>query len=76
MKLQPCSPTMIAARDAILQADIADNAGANQCAIWNGFAAKGMGFGALPGTFLRGNETPSFALPLVCDRYFVNGFED
>ena len=76
MKLQPCSPTMVAARDAILQADVATNAGANQCAIWNGFAAKGIGFGALSGSFLRGNETPSFALPLVCERYFANGFED
>ena len=77
MKLQPCSPTMVAARDAILAADQANNAGANRCEIWRGFAAKGLGTDAVGGAFARGDETAGFAVPLQCSAAFVfaNGFE-
>lgn len=43
MKLTPCNPTMLQARDAILQADANINAGANRCAIFTAFAGRLMG---------------------------------
>jgi hypothetical protein len=78
MKLQPCSPTMVAARDAILLADQNSNAGANRCHIWNAFAAKGLGTNAIAGTFMRGDETAGFNVPVECTAEFVfaDGFED
>lgn len=78
MKLQPCSPTMVAARDAILAADTANNAGANSCRIWRAFAAKGLGVNAVAGTFTRGDETADSTIPAVCesDTFFADGFED
>lgn len=38
MKLQPCSPTFLNARDAILDADRALTDGENLCELWTGFA--------------------------------------
>lgn len=49
LKIQPCNPTFIDARDAILQADLANNNGANQCLIWETFARRGLGFNAAEG---------------------------
>jgi subtilisin-like proprotein convertase family protein len=46
LKLTPCNPTMINARDAIIQADANLNAGVNRCAIFGAFASKAMGSGA------------------------------
>lgn len=46
LKIQPCNPTFLDARDAILQADIANNNGANQCLIWETFARRGLGVNA------------------------------
>ncbi|MFN7944035.1 MAG: M36 family metallopeptidase [Blastocatellia bacterium] len=46
MKLTPVAPTFLDARDAILVADRVNNAGANQCLIWQAFAKRGMGFAA------------------------------
>jgi hypothetical protein len=46
MKLTPCNPTMLQARDGILQADANINGGANRCKLWKVFAARGMGVGA------------------------------
>ncbi|KAJ2997305.1 hypothetical protein HDV02_005643 [Globomyces sp. JEL0801] len=43
MKLQPCNPTFINARDAILKADEANYGGANKCLIWKAFAKRGLG---------------------------------
>ena len=39
-------PSFLDARDAILQADLANNGGANQSIIWTAFAKRGMGAGA------------------------------
>lgn len=47
MKLQPCSPGFIDARNAILVADQINNEGANQCLIWEVFARRGLGWSAL-----------------------------
>ncbi len=50
MKLSPANPTFLQARDAILQADTVDNAGANLNELWRGFAKRGMGFSAQAGS--------------------------
>jgi hypothetical protein len=46
MKLTPCNPTMLQARDAIIQADANLNGGANRCRLWAAFARRQMGVGA------------------------------
>lgn len=43
MKLSPVNPNFLQARDAILQADLVNNAGANRPEIWAAFAKRGMG---------------------------------
>ncbi|TPX61709.1 hypothetical protein PhCBS80983_g00971 [Powellomyces hirtus] len=43
LALQPCNPTLVSARDAILQADEVRYKGAHKCAIWKGFAKRGLG---------------------------------
>ncbi|KAJ1963255.1 hypothetical protein GGI12_002161 [Dipsacomyces acuminosporus] len=46
MKLQPCNPDFIAARDAIIQAEENLTGGQNKCAVWKGFAKRGLGVNA------------------------------
>jgi subtilisin-like proprotein convertase family protein len=46
MKLTPCNPTMLQARDGIIAADAQLNQGANRCAIFAAFAGRQMGSGA------------------------------
>ncbi|KAI9503066.1 peptidase M36 [Coemansia spiralis] len=46
MKLQPCNPSFIDARDAIIQAEKNLTGGKNSCAIWRGFAKRGLGVNA------------------------------
>ncbi len=50
MRLQPCQPGFIDARNAIMAADRNLYNGANACTIWTAFAKRGMGFGALQGS--------------------------
>ena len=50
MKLQPCDPTFLDARDAILTADASVNAGVHQCLLWAAFAKRGMGESATEGS--------------------------
>lgn len=66
LKMQPCSPTFLESRDAILAADIALTGGANQCLIWEAFAKRGMGFSAQSGTNARGDEVEAFDMPPTC----------
>lgn len=77
LKLQTCGPTFLDARDAILQADVVNNAGANQCEIWNAFARRGMGTDADDGgsaTTLA--VTNGFEAPPACGGpMFADGFE-
>jgi Zn-dependent metalloprotease len=47
MKFTPTRPSMLNARDGILQADQNLNGGANNCAIWTVFARHGMGVSAV-----------------------------
>lgn len=46
MTLCPPNPNFVEARDAILQADLVGNAGANRRELWAGFAKRGLGFSA------------------------------
>jgi hypothetical protein len=76
MKLQPCTPTFTDARDAILMADMVNNGGANQCAIWRAFGKRGLGVSAISGTANVGDETEAFDIPLGCAAgIFSDGFE-
>jgi len=67
MKITPCLPTMLQARDAILQADVNIHGGANRCALFAAFANRQMGFGASSATH---NTTSGIVLstnvPLEC----------
>lgn len=54
MKLGPSNPTFLEARDAILQADVVNNQGANVCQLWEAFAKRGFGTSA---TVPNGNTT-------------------
>ena len=43
LKVQPCNPTFLEGRDAILSADLLSYEGRNRCLIWAAFAKRGMG---------------------------------
>jgi len=43
MKIQPCTPNFIQARDAIIEADRINNHGENFHELWEGFAKRGLG---------------------------------
>jgi extracellular elastinolytic metalloproteinase len=60
MALQPCNPNFVQARDAILDADRALSGGANACAIWSGFAKRGLGSGAV---YSSSRRTASSTIP-------------
>jgi len=66
MKLQPCNPTFLDARDALLLADDVDNAGVDQCLIWEAFARRGMGLGATTGSATSTFVTEAFDEPSAC----------
>ena len=67
MKLQPCSPGFVDGRNAILQADVNLTGGVNECAIWEAFARRGLGFSAAQGsTNSTQDGTPAFDLPPAC----------
>jgi hypothetical protein len=78
-----CSPTFVDARDGILAADLANHGGANQCAVWEAFAKRGVGANASGGSaFVVGDETEDFDLPdgsnpgqPDCLSFFSDGFE-
>ena len=61
LKLQPCSPSFVDARDAILQADKIGTRGSNGCTIWKSFARRGLGVNAVSG----GRE--NFDVPAECE---------
>jgi len=64
MKLQPCNPTFLEARDAILLADETNYAGRNVCRWWRAFAKRGMGLYAST-TATRATE--DFTVPPECE---------
>ncbi|MFN3255885.1 MAG: M36 family metallopeptidase [Ilumatobacter sp.] len=68
LKLQPCRPGFVDSRNAILQADAINNAGANTCLIWEAFAKRGLGVGASQGSSnSRTDGVEDFSVPASCD---------
>ncbi|MDT0294611.1 T9SS-dependent M36 family metallopeptidase [Mesonia ostreae] len=64
LKLQPCNPGFVDGRDAILEADLLNNNGDNQCLIWTAFAERGLGYNADQGSSLdRFDQVESFDMP-------------
>ena len=49
LKLQPCSPSFVDGRDAIIAADQAITGGQDYCMIWEVFARRGLGVNAISG---------------------------
>ncbi|CAM3251099.1 T9SS-dependent M36 family metallopeptidase [Aequorivita lipolytica] len=68
MKLQPCSPGFVDGRDAIIEADLIANGGANRCLIWRAFANRGLGVSATQGsTNSKSDGTEAFDVPPGCE---------
>src|SRR2546430_8974514 len=68
MKLTPTAPTFTQARNAIIQADCAGFAGADEIDLWRGFAKRGLGFSAVAPSSGSTNLTgvvEAFDLPLA-----------
>ncbi|GAB3579004.1 hypothetical protein GCM10027345_18520 [Hymenobacter daeguensis] len=66
LKLQPCQPGFLDARDAILAADSLLYNGRYHCAIWNAFARRGMGVSARQGLSTNAtDQTPAFDTPTI-----------
>ncbi len=64
IKLQPCSPSFVDARDAIIAADQATTGGQDYCMIWQVFARRGLGVNANSGdAFNSIDEVEDFTQP-------------
>lgn len=50
LKLQPCNPSFVSGRNAIIAADQATTGGQDFCMIWDVFARRGLGVNASAGT--------------------------
>ena len=67
LKLQPCSPGFVDARDAIIAADQASTGGADACLLWTAFAKRGLGYSASQGSSSSVVDgTEAFDLPPTC----------
>jgi len=64
LKLQPCNPSFINARDAIMSADTQNFGGLHLCDLWRGFARRGLGYKALSNS--DNNVVEDFTLPPQC----------
>ncbi|KAG8711675.1 hypothetical protein FRC09_020471 [Ceratobasidium sp. 395] len=60
LQLQPCNPTVIAARDAVIQADANRYNGVNKCLLWTAYAKRGLGVQASTAKF------DDFTMPTDC----------
>ena len=64
MKLQPCRPGFLDARNAILAADSILFNFRHKCSIWDAFARRGMGYSAVQGLSTNtGDQVPAFDVP-------------
>ncbi|KAJ2858619.1 hypothetical protein GGI22_003283 [Coemansia erecta] len=63
MKLQPCNPSFLDARDAIVQAEKNLTGGKNKCAVWKGFAKRGLGVRASSSWL---SHTEDYSVPSGC----------
>lgn len=68
LRLQVCSPGFVDGRNAILEADQLNYAGANKCIIWRAFAKRGLGLSANQGSSSnKGDGTEAFDIPAECE---------
>lgn len=73
LKLQPCRPSFVQARDAIIAADVASSDGENRCLIWRAFAGRGLGLTASSGLNTdRFDQVEAFDLPLDCADHVIS----
>ena len=64
LKLQPCGPGFLDARNAILQADSILYNYRHKCAIWGAFARRGMGYSAQQGSSnSTSDQVPAYDIP-------------
>ncbi len=76
LKLQPCNPGFMDARNAILLADSLLNKNANKLLLWKAFARRGMGADALQGqSSSRSDGANGFKLPAELS-ISINGLVD
>jgi hypothetical protein len=73
MKLSPANPNFLQARDAILQADLVNNASANRVPLWTGFAKRGFGIAATSPASTLVTVVESFQTPFSADFTFPDG---
>lgn len=74
LKLQPCSPGFVDARDAILKADTLLYSAKHARIIWNVFARRGLGWSAHQGSSNnRSDGTAAYNLPPQCS--FMSEYE-
>jgi hypothetical protein len=67
LKLQPCNPSFLDGRDALLLAEQVLFGRAYECDLWEGFAKRGMGVGAHDGGSASSlSVTEAFDLPVQC----------
>jgi hypothetical protein len=71
MELSPPFPSYLDMRNAILQADIVGNAGADTRAIWNVFANRGMGYFAYSNGGNDAHPIEDFSTPPACPPCFT-----
>ncbi|KAJ1910655.1 hypothetical protein IWQ60_010542 [Tieghemiomyces parasiticus] len=62
-KLQPCNPTFLSARDAIIQAEKVISDGEYECTLWRAFAKRGLGKFAINAF---GDYFNNSSMPLRC----------
>ncbi len=78
IKLQPCSPSFVDARNAIIAADQATTGGADFCMIWKVFARRGLGVNASSGdTDISIDEVEDYTEPAAgpnCTNLATNSF--
>ncbi|TVQ35077.1 MAG: hypothetical protein EA370_09690 [Wenzhouxiangella sp.] len=70
LKLQPCGPTFVTNREAMLLADQIAYDGANQCEIWEAFARRGVGVNASDGGSSQNLSgiVEDFTVPESCEQ--------
>jgi extracellular elastinolytic metalloproteinase len=69
LKLQGCSPGLVASRNGILAATEALG-GEDTCTVWASFARRGLGFSAVQGTTNRNNNDEAFDTHPDCRQGF------
>jgi hypothetical protein len=64
MKLSESNPTLLQARDAIFEADLVVNGGANHDILWTAFARRGLGYNATsPGANTTSGVVEDYGMP-------------